>query len=497
MKELFGQYTLLCAQAESVLKELTRLVAGHYPLPESLCGDATVLLTGLQNTYKNIRQGMAQHLGTNMPARNADLPTLQAAWEAHVGEKHRAARVTLADVLRIRTDLPRYAGALAPLQEEAARLLATLPDDPDTPELPDLAAYELLAAGCRAGQHMDDRLLARIEDSADLLPRQVVFGLLRGCYALTPEETPAEEAASVPDAPDPAEAAPIPEAAEPVPDAPAAPDPISMPADDGPASTVILLPEEELITTGVGGQLFLHPISTIPAVKLPSEKKLLEVLRASDPVLSSLIGRLCFTGLMDLRTLHQDLSEWPAEAVDRALVQLEKKGYIAIYGWQGRIILCFTPLMKDCLLKKSLAEAVRRATKIRQLPFVSFPAAQDMPLDDFLARLTQVDLHDDFVRLLRRDTVNLDRIPTSDFIAERNQFAINLSRPDGTSQELLLVSAQELATLPVPERKGVICAAATPPDMPGVTDGCRFCLTPAGLHRWHDGAWDLFSPAQN
>lgn len=523
MNKLFQQFELLNARVEPLLAELLQAVRNHQAPSEGAVNSAMPLLSGMLNTMTRIREEMKPHLPPHkLPARNASVDEHRAAWLSAISKSHARARRLLQRVVSIQAATPHYAEAIAPFLDQARTLLDSLPEEPSQPFGEDLTAYQLVVDVCAAGPELSETLLDRLENTCQFLPRAAYIGLLCRKYTLPQPPAPAEEATpEAQDAPDgeteaasaaepvaePADdpvAAPEP-AAAPADEPAAEPEPVAVPADDpaaGPepaaaasiAAHASIPQPDTTLPPELEGVEYLQPAMPLKAPKLPSEQKLMEVFYATSPVMEKLLQKLTYLGLMDLDMLLAYLPEYPREGVEHAVKLLISRGYVATYQYGQRTILCFTEQMKACLKKKSLRDALKRVITDWHPEELYLAAFVNMPLIAFRQHLEQVDQLRYFLRHLWLDEVNLKLLYTSNWHFAAG-FLITLTIYEDTSLDLQLVPAAVLAATPSLPGMGVICYAAKLPPMEGVRDELHHCLTPAGLHRWHDGAWDLFSPA--
>lgn len=478
MKDHFLQFETLCASCEPVLELLLQTVRERRIPDTALIRQGAELLDGIGSTVQAIRDELQSLSG------ESSLPTTVAAITEYVKARSLSAlrdrdqvRRLAEDTLRIHSDDPYYAQAFAPLAAQARTVLDALRRTPEASLPADPAVFELLVTLCQASQPLSGSMLLRAEESGKNLPRPVLIGLLNGKYRL---DAPTAESASVvtpvsvivpepvvtPEPVIPPAPAPIPEAAaKPVPD------------------PVVAEPE-----TPVEPVRYIHPIRPIQPPRLPTEQALEEVFQETSPVMARLLDKLAFLGMMDTAHLHAYLQRYPTDAIDRAVSLLELRGYIATYAWQGRAIICFTEQMKACLQRRSLHETLRRLMRGRPLLRILRTALQDMPQDAFLQHLQRVDLHHAFITALRKHPDLLTLLPASGFTEEAG-FSMTLRLDGMPDQTLALIRSTMLAgAVPVRDMGLIACADALPA-MDGVTDECRFCLTPSGLHQYRGGSW--------
>lgn len=460
MKDHFLQFETLCASCEPVLELLLQTVRERRVPDTALIRQGAELLDSFGSTVQAIRDELPSLSG------ESSLPPTVAAITEYVKARSLSAlrdrdqvRRLAEDTLRIHSDDPYYAQAFAPLAAQARTVLDALRRTPEASLPADPAVFELLVTLCQASQSLSGSMLLRAEESGKNLPRPVLIGLLNGKYRL--DAPTAEPLPVIPPAP-----APIPEAAaEPVPD------------------PVVAEPE-----TPAEPVRYIHPIRPIQPPRLPTEQALEEVFQETSPVMARLLDKLAFLGMMDTAHLHAYLQRYPTDAIDRAVSLLELRGYIATYAWQGRAIICFTEQMKACLQRRSLHETLRRLMRGRPLVRILRTALQDMPQDAFLQHLQRVDLHHAFITALRKHPDLLTLLPASGFTEEAG-FSMTL-RLDGMPDQTLALTRSTMLAGAVPVRDmGLIACADALPAMDGVTDECRFCLTPSGLHQYRGGSW--------
>ena len=149
-------------------------------------------------------------------------------------------------------------------------------------------------------------------------------------------------------------------------------------------------PEDILCTAPeeVSGEpeVFLHPEAPVHTGKLPSEKKMRDLIRAVGSVLSYLLSTLSSRGLLCEEEILQDLARehMTEQSVSSMLGTLLYKGYLSTYLYEGKRYYCFTEMMADCITSPSLSELIRSIFELPSLDRPAVTAKDDMPLSTFL-----------------------------------------------------------------------------------------------------------------
>ena len=296
-----------------------------------------------------------------------------------------------------------------------------------------------------------------------------------------PEDTEEPEPAEEPEATDEPEATVEPEPAD-------EPEPL-LAADHvtGPDPVLVLEPEDAEDDT------FLHPIEPLHPLKIPSEQKLEELFHITHPVMATLLNKLTFFGMMDLQQISAYTPTVPPDSLQQTLNMLVSRGYLAGYDIDGRVLYCFTPQTDACFRKPALAATIRYMLHKDKLPMPSFVADDEVPRDDFMQRLQQVDMLQAFLSDLRTNPTALGLLPSS-FINEQLEIFLLLTLPGQNGVSLVFLPASELATAPLPEKMGAICHSDALPDMEGVGDEMHFCFTAHKLYQWKNGSWVCLTP---
>ncbi len=224
-------YQSFCREQERAAGDLSAMAEmiqeGRIP-PESLQDSAEEALRRL----RGIRRQMAELLRAEggeaeISADDADAGELLQRWEARRAE---TLKEPLRLFLRVTSERSRYLEALAPLRQEAERLLNT--------DAPDTGRFAAFLAALKAVQADDDEGIDRAEQELGDLPKEVFSGLFAGRYYLA--DAPAAEQKAAEEAPQAAaESAPSGPIEEPSTEAPDAPASAEAPLDETAAAEAL------------------------------------------------------------------------------------------------------------------------------------------------------------------------------------------------------------------------------------------------------------------
>ncbi len=238
---------------------------------------------------------------------------------------------------------------------------------------------------------------------------------------------------------------------------------------------------------------FIHPRTPIKHMKLPSDPKFRDLIQNVHFVLGFLLDKLSFTGLLDEAYFtHDMLDKLPIpvtkEGCRNSVALLERKGYISVYEYEGRNIICFTEMMAECIKKKSLSDLLKRLLHIRKIKEIILCAQQDMSLELFSNHLALSEQYWHVLDRLNEDAESLAVLQTCSWDHTKRRFIINLSREGQNDFPLLMVSPEEFPVTEGSPEQGVFTYEEELPDLIADDDG-HYCLTPKGLFNWKDGQW--------
>ncbi len=524
METLFERFHTLSGKAlELMNKSMKQMQDGYIP-EERLCQDITETLAELKESGTAIRDTLIRYVSDGeMLPQNASVYEYEEIWRSSLICRQRAVRNVLEEFLRISSDDPKYMAPLVPLFQSAQSCLDSFAQEPAAVQLPDVSVHRLFLDCLKADLSTDEDLYEQLLDCPAFNGR-IVLGLTSDRYYIrsaepdghqSPEQkapSPAEcraecvtvssdsmpeEQAINEEKPD--QAADVPEAeqdqfAAEAPSAAAAAEPQD---DSGRNGEDHVQEDEGKEEAGA----FIHPRTPLRETKLPSEQKLKELVFSTGTVLAVLMNTLLYHGLMDQESLLNKLNMVKAcenrrEEHLATLEKLEIKGYVSVYPFEGRNILCFTPLMKSCLRKQSLKSFLVRTFRIRKTDDIYMAARQDMPLEVFMKHLAKADQMDELICRLNEDSESLQLLETSSWDREQGCFILNCKRQGQKELPLEVVSPESFPEIRPQPEKGVIIYAGTLPDV-SAEDDAHYCLTPQGLFQWTGGKWTAVTHAED
>lgn len=235
---------------------------------------------------------------------------------------------------------------------------------------------------------------------------------------------------------------------------------------------------------------YIHPRKPIPKAKDPSNARFDELLARMNKLFSYLHNNLTFRGLMDEAQVVKDMEKrdyTPAHTRD-LIADLEDKGYLAVYEYEGRSILCFTELMWSCLNKASLRNLIKRRFDMEDVKPCRLYGKQDAPLKVFLYNLKMSDLFGQFFGRLRADDQLMAAFPRFGWDADAERFCFKRPFSSPETEEdaettLMLYSMEEFVSRSVTPGEGLICYSQELPQLENITeDALYYCLTDEGLY---------------
>lgn len=559
MEKMFARYESLRGQAEERLSVLLQTVRDGKLVSADSSHELSQALSELREEHLQIFQALREKLPEDeCPSAAASMCELRHEWESSAARRLEASRAVLDDILRLVSDEEKYMLALAPLRDEAQRLRDGLEEPADG--IADLSHFTLVLEAVHGNPLDDAQLRERIEDGLDLYPHRLVSGLLNKKYRLAsleheesddgghadtlrsaPENagvTDSEADAPETDHADGADGLNADDALEVGTECQRGMDHTMQAASDGasPAtasagesfteskagrsaddvdgcvtataqrdesptseSTQTEANEAESDTKGEEIET-INPVHAIPAPKLPSEQKLMQLIREVDGMLFYIIDRLTFLGLEDKEAALYEFggdkspSDDDRSFMNAALDKLESKGYIATYAYQGREILCCTQQLAECLNKPSLVAKIKATSHIKYIRLPHKVAVQDMPLADFIDKLGKSDTHLRIWHALRVCNGLRYMFRFCHWNHSTGYFTIEIKQENGEAIRLRNVRADEFAGCALAEDEGAICASDVLPEMAGVTDSCHYCICGRNAYRWDGEHWQALLP---
>ena len=482
MKKLFDRFEEYRGQARAALEAcLSQLDEGFAP-DAALRGEMRGALDKLGTTYDAILAALPDCLPPDeRPEGRLSVRQCEAIYSNSFRVRRRAALAVLERFISVFAEEQKYTDAVEPYITSAKDLLVRTGES----EMPDVSVYRLFLDGLEADLSADEALYDKLLDDSPFSPR-IVKGLYEGKYRVRAHEAD-EEIAEESEATETAET-----------EQAAAGESETAEAEQAAAEAAEATEAQaQAVEQAEIPEVYIHPVNPIREIKLPSEQKLAEIISRTGPVFALLLDRLSFTGLEAEQHIFMPMDKpLDKQRISGALDLLERRGLLCAYEYEGEHLLCFTELMKKCLQKASLAALIKRVLKIKRLQPITFAARQDMPLSRFTAQLTQVRY---FTRVSDNYACNADALLKKyncfSYNTDTGFFTMNMPVDAGKPLPLRIVGEADLATLTPAEGEGLFCGADTLPDMSGVSDDMRYCVTPKGLFQWKSGKWIAIAPA--
>ncbi len=516
MKKLFDQFEQLSTKAQALLEEgISEMREGMAPAP-SLCQEITFALSSLRKAYDDIRRILPEHiLAEELPEGDISVFEYEKAWKNSIITRQNAIRNVLEEFIRVYSDEQKYMDAIQPHIHNAEELLEEF-DDPDSEaQSIDISIYRLFLEGLKSDLKENEELY---EQLLDAFVGRIVNGLRTDKYyiknkndseALNEKQPICAESLEIKDKGQDAEIADRECTIE---DSQT----LKVPPDRREEEKIEALDSKDAMEKAVSAEhttpaqmndivikntentdnnteQYIHPRTPIRDVKMPSKNIIRGLIQSSGIILRCLLDDLYHVGLLDETRVIEYATRNPrfpmTESVCRdRIAGLERKGYLSVYQYGERNILCINSIMQDCTKKKDISDLLKHALDLKKIGEVCMCAKQRMPLKEFKEHLELVDYYHYVIDKLNEDKESLDILPMGSWEREYNAFFLHIKREGGSSLPLMVVQPDVLSTIELINNRGAITYSENLPEIKKEDDS-RYCLSPNGLYNWDGSQW--------
>lgn len=234
----------------------------------------------------------------------------------------------------------------------------------------------------------------------------------------------------------------------------------------------------------------LNPRLPIKAVnKLPSKQDFDLMFKRYSPVSAFVFNLLPIALMLTEQQMLTEIDDGHDDINVALLHELENKGYIGSYEYEGTVYYVASRLMAECVKKDQLRRVFKtRYPKLSDLCHPIILVTADVPIETFQR---YVDLSAIYWRIHQKimSDTELQRLLRStvwDNVNERHYQILH--KKDKTTQKLLMVSDEEFVAVNTDDAKGIICVADKLPALQATTPDVYYCLTDT-LYVWDGLHW--------
>lgn len=243
------------------------------------------------------------------------------------------------------------------------------------------------------------------------------------------------------------------------------------------------------IETSVDEDATISPRTPLKPVKMPSEQKLRDVLRANEQVTYYMFEKLAFVGLESEAHVHKVLDEdCDSNYISQQIITLENKGYLSVYPYQGENIIAITPLTYEVIMKPSYLSMLKRMMKPGVPAKPSFVASNETKLSDFKAHYDMVKQYLDIIDDLNERKANLAVLRTGTWLHDDRYFVFNRRAKGQPEKRLHVVSAAEYLRFTPAEGEGIICRTEKLPQVSSTEGDTYYCMC-QDVYVWDGAKW--------
>jgi len=233
----------------------------------------------------------------------------------------------------------------------------------------------------------------------------------------------------------------------------------------------------------------ISPRTSLKPVKMPSEQKLRDVLRANQQVTYYMFEKLAFVGLESEAHVHKILDEdCDSNYISQQINTLENKGYLSVYSYQGENIIAITPLTYEVMVKPSFLSMLKRMMKPGVPAKPSFVASNEIKLSDFKAHYDMAKRYLDIIDDLNERKANLSVLRTGTWLHDDRYFVFNRKAKGQPDKRLHVVSADEYLSFTPAEGEGLICRAEKLPSISSTEGDYYYCMC-QDVYVWDGSKW--------
>ena len=508
MEQLFERYASASSEVQKNLSIIEKRIKEEKEPDKLTVQSLTDSLDQLSAVWAEIvRYANEQMPGLVNFNDDASINAYRNAWNDYC-HRHDSTCAVLKEFLCLYSSDQRYMDALRPALSRVESILSESAIDAVSPA--EIQNYSLFLRGVKELPANNASLVYEIEDALySAFPPIAVSGLLQGKYtlreAVSSDSDSIDDASNIPVTQAESVAAcsktefPVPTADDSETDAhqrEKTPQPDELSSSAAQDASPQQSPSND--ARGEESTKFISPRLPICETKLPSEKKLTEIIRYCGPVLSFLLDTLSFSGLIDRARVYAYLTPKNSiESINNMLDRLERKGYLSVYELDGQEVLCFTRLMAECLEKKSLWSLLKRTLPVFSASKKNiFAARNEMDSSSFKLVLANARLYYSFLERINSSDEILALFPrTSHRSYDDNcAFSVELHREGSDVLRLLLVEPGMFTSADHDEYDGIICETddLRSLEMSEVTDSVHYCVADRA-YQWQDSSWEPLS----
>lgn len=495
MKDLFERFEQQSVAVEKILEESIEMVRDRRSPSADLCAEIDTALRDLRSVYDEIMEKLPEKTGEVALPSGASARELETIWEKSTALKRNSLIAVLSEFIKVYSDDARYLDAIQGQLNEAKSLLSQMEEN--VKASPDVSSYAIFLECVKQDLDENDELAHLIEDEGiNGFTFRAISGLQKKKYYIREEnsaETTEEQETVEQKKPVETEKTEEEEEPEKVIESEEPKETIEPEKSEKVVESVSDKPKQVEETVE-----YIHPIHSIRSVKIPSEQKFDELLMKTDRLFMFLNDNLAFFGLTGKADIVKHFSELTSISVDRTLEllkYLEDKGYMCSYDYDGREIISFTPLMQNCINKKSLQNLIKRRFKAKTVRNCTLVGANDFVKSEFVEHLRLVDLHIELIDKLNEFPEALEMLPQTRWdenIRRYKSIWKHESPEDGSIKEveMIIVSPEEMMGKKSEPGDSMICYSKELPQMKDVAEKTFYmCLTDDALYWTSDGEW--------
>ena len=136
-------------------------------------------------------------------------------------------------------------------------------------------------------------------------------------------------------------------------------------------------------------EVFIHPVEPIRNGKMPSEKKMRDLLRTVGVAFEYTLNNLPAKVLLTEKQILEDLqsASLPAKNILDSFGTLVFKGFLAVYEYDENRFYCATELLDECIRNQDLANLLMQIFELNNLTRPSLIAKEELPESLFRSAL--------------------------------------------------------------------------------------------------------------